>query len=477
MLTDNIEIDTSWCTTKDTKGCLTNAILMAKLILHDLHVAKDHAGNLYYYDKGVYKPSGEVAIAEMYGRMLRIFDDEPQWSSRLKNEMIHWIGDNAEYILDRPDLDRINLKNGIYNWAKQEFYPSDPRYRTMVQIPIVYDPSARCPYWDTLLYELFPESGGPHLLKEVIALCMIPFMRLQKCIVLVGTGANGKSAFLNGLQAAIGWENCCSVSLHKLTANNERFYTAGLVGKLVNIFGDLSVKAIEDTASFKALTGEDRVTVEYKGKQPFSYLPFTRLIFSCNQLVQSGDDASEGYKRRFVNIPFQQVFSVDPKKGEEIQHNLSQPSELSGLFNSLIPIFPTIVEDGFTITEELSSVIENYAPVPEKERAWLKTHIIEDANGHIPSTAFYTYFVTHAQITESISHAKVVTYVRNTFPGIKANSSVRVWPGEPPIKCYKGIRLVDSKVQSQVLEDALKMRQESAITLNDILMPTVSRLV
>jgi hypothetical protein len=37
--------------------------------------------------------------------------------------------------------------------------------------------------------------------------------------------------------------------------------------------------------------------------------------------------------------------------------------------------------------------------------------------------------------------------------------------------------LVDSKVQSQVLEDALKMRQESAITLNDILMPTVSRLV
>ena len=105
MLTENIEIDTSWCTTKDTKGCLTNAILMAKLILHDLHIARDHAGNLYYYDKGVYKSSGEVAIAEMYGRMLRIFDDEPQWSSRLKNEMIHWIGDNAEYILDRPDLE------------------------------------------------------------------------------------------------------------------------------------------------------------------------------------------------------------------------------------------------------------------------------------------------------------------------------------------------------------------------------------
>jgi phage/plasmid-associated DNA primase len=43
---------------------------------------------------------------------------------------------------------------------------------------------------------------------------------------------------------------------------------------------------IEDNGIFKALVGEDYLTVEKKNKNPFSFQPYARLLFSCNTQVR-----------------------------------------------------------------------------------------------------------------------------------------------------------------------------------------------
>ena len=67
----------------------------------------------------------------------------------------------------------------------------------------------------------------------------------------------GKSTYLNGLQRLIGGDNCCHVSLQSLTNSSDRFSKSRLVGKLVNIQGDLPLKKIEEASTFKLLTEED----------------------------------------------------------------------------------------------------------------------------------------------------------------------------------------------------------------------------
>jgi hypothetical protein len=63
-----------------------------------------------------------------------------------------------------------------------------------------------------------------------------------------------------------------------------------LFGKLANIFADLPSKAIDDGGMFKSLTGEDYVTAERKNKDPFSFRPYARLLFSCNEIPKNYND-------------------------------------------------------------------------------------------------------------------------------------------------------------------------------------------
>ena len=255
MFTDKVTPNIDWADKQLLRGCWENIYQLATLIQHDIHFAKDLAGNLYYYHKGVYKPRGEDALAEMYKKLLEVLGKEDEYRKQMPSALVGYVSIDAPVIWDRPRLEWLNLLNGIYNWETMELLPHTPENLTTVQIPINYTPGAECPKWDQFLEELFPE--GVTLMQEVIGLCMTPFMGLHKCIVLVGGGSNGKSTFLNAVETAIGKQNICNLSLQKLTDPRERFSTSGIVGKLVNIFSDLSARKIEDTSSFKALTGKD----------------------------------------------------------------------------------------------------------------------------------------------------------------------------------------------------------------------------
>jgi putative DNA primase/helicase len=421
--TKDIVLDTSWTTADDRST--TNEDRIANIIRHDVHFALDRANNLYYFSNGVYRENGEGAIAELYYRWLEECQSTRDWRPGRAKHIVENISSHTKYLNDRPPLEIINFKNGLYNWTTGKLYKHTPNYLSTIQIPIIYDPTATCPAWDEFLSEVLPVNGGPNYLREIIGLCMIPFTGLQKCIVLVGGGSNGKSTYLNGLHAAIGNDNICNISLHTLTNPSEKFARSGLVGKLVNIFGDMSTKKIEDAANFKPLIGEDRITIEYKGKHPFYYTPFAKLIFSCNEVVKSDDD-SEGYKRRFVHIPFTRRFAVNPKKGLELKDSLSSPKELSGLLNLILPRIPEIVENGLTVTPEIAGIIDEWCPIPDSTKVWLESMLVEQDGAFLPGSAFYNYYCYNCPCVEPFERAKLVRYIKNLFPNSIPNTFKKV---------------------------------------------------
>lgn len=428
-----------------TKDC-------ANTIAKSVRFAIDLSKRLYFYKDGIYHLGGEDIVRQLHRELLNTWDYGGRWKSKMGYEVVDWVAMDAVPIWERPPMHQINLLNGIYNWETEQLEPHSPDWCSTVQIPIKYDPDATCPVWDTFLRDIFPE--GVTLLKEIIGLCMIPFTGLQKCIILVGEGSNGKSKYLDGLQAAIGVKNVSHKGLHELCI--DRFSRAALVGKLVNVFADLPSEKIKDASNFKAITGEDTITVEYKHKDSYSYATFCKLIFSCNEIIES-DDKSEGYRRRFMNIPFVRKFPVDSGLGDRLKIALASPRELSGLLNSILPRMSSIVEDGFTTTEEIAAIISNYSSIPENVVEYFNRDLIADTEAFVPMSNLYGRYCTKDGCrgrpgNKPFTRDKLVSFLRTYYPEVKANV-LKKYKGKV-LRCYIGIRMRDKEVHDELLTQA-----------------------
>lgn len=243
----------------------------------------------FIYRGGVYAELSEMEAQRQVqekmlvreAKMSQIIDAEKQWRLLVQRD-IRELNANP-YI--------INVRNGLYNVLEDTLTEHTPNYYSTVQLNVTYDKAADCPLFKKFLEE---SMGGDmeqvKLIQEMLGYFLIPVNSAQKCFVIVGAAGAGKSVLLRVLNdVLLGKQNVSNVSWQAL---NERFKTAELFGKLANIFADLPTKNIDDNGIFKALVGEDYLTVEKKNKNPFSFQSSARLLFSCNSIPKNYGDRS-----------------------------------------------------------------------------------------------------------------------------------------------------------------------------------------
>lgn len=312
------------------------------------------AGSYFFYHDGVYT-TGEDLIASAkvrefmkarYASMMAITDTVGQWKMLIR-KAIREINCN-------PFI--INVKNGLYNVLDGSFTPHTPEYYSTVQINALYNEAAKCPQFMEFLKSILPEPEI-HLLQEVFGYLLIPVNKAQKSFVFVGAPNAGKSTLLSIAQEILlGSENVSNIPWQSLS---DRFKTAELFGKLANIFADLPSKSIDDNGMFKALTGEDYISAERKNKDPFSFRPYARLLFSCNEIPRNYGDRSEGFYRRLIIIRFER--SVPEKKRDpNLREKLAV--ECDGIFMWALAGLKRLIANSyiFTETERTKAEIQRY---------------------------------------------------------------------------------------------------------------------
>jgi len=206
--------------------------LVADQITLTAHFAQDSGGRLYHFRDGAYRPRAEEFIKREVKRQVHTLDITNKWSSRLGNEVCEYLRIDADHLWERPPLDVVNVQNGLLTIATGELKPHSPEFLSPVQLPVNYDPRATCPKWEKFVAETFP-ADGLSLAWEIVAWLMVPDTSIQKAVLLTGEGANGKSRYLAGVQAFLGNENVCGLSLHRL--ESDRFCVARMIGRLTNI--------------------------------------------------------------------------------------------------------------------------------------------------------------------------------------------------------------------------------------------------
>ena len=398
---------------------------LAEAILEDHHYARDRGGRLYAYVDGVYVPEGETHIAQQAKVALVRRGQERQWTSYRVREATAYIASDAPYLLDVPPLDTVNLTNGLLDVKTRTLRAHTPEFRSPVRLPVAYDPDADCPAWEAFIGQVFPKDSR-EVPWELAAWLMLPYISVQKAVLLLGSGANGKSAFLAGLTAFIGVENCAAVSLHKLEEN--RFSVARLVGKLANICPDLPTEHLRDTSVLKALTGaEYMVNAEYKHGANFEFKCYARLVFSANDAPRS-KDTSEAFFRRWLVIPFTRTFEgVKAERRDDIDRRLADPHELSGVLNRALDAWPRVYAHGLTETGSMTRAAFEFRTATDPIAAWLEENTEDNPEAQVGKRELRDAYSAHCQQTglQAPTDSAFGTAVKRLRPSV-TDAQVRV---------------------------------------------------
>lgn len=190
--------------------------------------------------------------------------------------------------------------------------PYSPDHRQRYKLPA--DPKQKkAPLFWEYLKDTF---RGPNSKEEINLLQQImgglvtgTFNRLQRAVLLIGNGNNGKSVLLELLGHMFPENIQCAISPDLF--DNEK-YRAELSGKKINIIGEL-----DETKSLKA-SFKDMISCDTKmsGRRiygdPIYFKPDAGHIFSSNHFPMTLDH-SKGFYRRWVIIDFKNKVAVDKK--------------------------------------------------------------------------------------------------------------------------------------------------------------------
>lgn len=377
-----------------TNKAKTDVAEVADEILKSAHFAKDAGGRLYVYKDGVYRNSGEAFVKERVKEIYQSWGLSADWTSHKANEVFEYIKVDCPDMWPKPPADTINVLNGLVDVNTRTLRPHTHEFYSPVQLPVQFDATAKCPAWDKFIAQVFA-ADSQVVAYQILAWMMTPENSIQKAVLFLGEGSNGKSTYLRGVIAFLGKENTVALSLHKL--EQDKFAAARLMGKLANVCPDLPTAHLSSTSMFKALTGGDVVQGEFKFKDSFEFEPFVKLIFSANKPPQSDDD-THGFFRRWLVIPFTRSFeekAEGTRSRGELDAELAQPEELSGVLNKALLALQTIRKQGFTETDSMRQAWDEFRAATDSLSVWLDQATYEASNVQVLQADLLSAFNRH----------------------------------------------------------------------------------
>ena len=265
----------------------------------------------------------------------------------------------------------VNLQNGTF-----EITHRDTQLRNFAatdfltyQLPFLYDPRAKAPLFEAYLNKVLPDKALQDILLEYLGYVFVMpgTLKLEKVLLLYGSGANGKSVFFEIVNALLGPENISFYSLQSLT-NDNSYSRAKLENKLVNYGSEINGKL--EASIFKQLASGEPVEARLPYGQPFTLSRYAKLIFNCNELPREVEHTN-AYYRRFLIIPFN-VTIPEAEQDKELAKKIIE-RELSGIFNlALEGLHRLLAKKAFTHSSLLDNLVNDYRQQSDSVQMFLE---------------------------------------------------------------------------------------------------------
>lgn len=289
---------------------LAVAIILKKYI-HFVRIkpeAPNQKAPLYFYkpDSGIYIEDNEF----LQDLIMLIF---PSATEKQAFDALYKIAHQSP--IKRTQTEYTAIGKQLYNNITGEFEPFNPKVIVTRKIKTAYNPYAKEPIIDNWkvtewLKELFDNDKEQYQLAIQIIKASVTGQSLKKIFWLYGEGGTGKGTFQQLLINLVGLENVASLKITDL--NKSRFTTSILLGKSLVIGDDVQKDAIiKDTSDMFSLATGDIMTIEDKGKKPYSLRLNMTVVQSSNGFPRMNGDIS-AINRRFRILAFSSNFKNKP---------------------------------------------------------------------------------------------------------------------------------------------------------------------
>lgn len=214
------------------------------------------------------------------------------------------------------ELERgVNFANGFLD-SNLELHDHSEKYGKTFTMPFNYIPerATECHKW----LEYLERSWGDDedyaekvmALQEAFAATMFGLAPdFQRCFLLHGKPGTGKTQALEVLKAIMPEDAQCSISPAHWA---ERFQITPMVGKTLNVCGELPEESTINGRTFKEIVEGTVQTTEFKGTSLFEFKPLAAHWFGSNFLPRSRD-TSGGFVRRWQVFDFNRIVPLDEK--------------------------------------------------------------------------------------------------------------------------------------------------------------------
>jgi putative DNA primase/helicase len=215
-------------------------------------------------------------------------------------------------------------------------------------------------------------------------------LKLEKMLILFGTGANGKSVFFEILNALLGTENFSSYSLQDLT-NDNGYYRAKIGSKLVNYASEINGKL--ETDIFKQMASGEPLSVRLPYGEPFILNDYAKLIFNCNELPKDVEHTN-AFFRRFLIIGFD-VTIAEHKQDKELANKIIN-NELSGVFNWILQGLDRVLKQKkFSKCEAVEMARNNYEKQSDSVKMFIEDYEYKTSTNYTTISELYQQYKTY----------------------------------------------------------------------------------
>ncbi|HMG66091.1 MAG TPA: phage/plasmid primase, P4 family [Chitinophagaceae bacterium] len=358
-----------------------------------------NCGFVYLYNGQYWKAIDKEGLTKFFGEIAELFS-VPKFEARFysfRESLLKQFIETAH--LPRPVRTRrsilINFRNGTLEIKSGKPVPvlrsfSSEDFLTH-QLPFDYEPSRVAPIWQNFLDFVLPDKERQNVLAEYFASAFVnnEIVKLEKVLMMYGTGANGKGVVYEVICSLFGEENISSYSLTSLT-DSAGYYRAMITNKLLNYSSENGVKV--DSNIFKQLASNEPVEARLPYNPPFQAKNYAKLVFNTNMLPKDGVEQTDAFFRRFLIVPFD-VTIPEGSQDKEL-HLKIIGNELPGVFNWLMEGLNRLLKQkGFSECKAATIKLVEYRNQSDSVREFLdEAGYIKSINSHSPMKSVYAEY-------------------------------------------------------------------------------------
>lgn len=280
----NLEVNVNGQYNGDPKDMISFGEFIAK----ELDV-KIYNGSLYFKD-GLNYSRDKIKLNKAINKHLRLRRSQ---MTELEAQLYIY----AE-LIDNKQTFNVKLRNGVI--VEDNVVEYDCGF-TPFYLDVSYDPNAYDKNVDEFIdFVCCNRKDMRTVLEEILGHILLVNKFPHKIFFLTGSGANGKSTFVEMLTKWTG-----ELSSHVDIANfDDGTSLASLIGKIVNVADDVDAIYLEKSKNLKTMASGNTVGARAIYSQPITLKNTATLIFTANE-PPVFKDKSDGIGRRLVIIPFE----------------------------------------------------------------------------------------------------------------------------------------------------------------------------